>query len=128
VIVNILKLILWGLLGTGLYGALSVSYTTITGASPCPSVAGIPACFVVLAGYTLMLIATLLPSYKNARWLFLFAWAPVFLLAFVGSLFEIDNGNTCPKSMSGLALCYVSLTFAIAIAILYFLIMKIRRR
>jgi hypothetical protein len=126
-VINILKVILWGLLGIGLYGALSVSYTTITGTSPCPSVAGIPACFVVLAGYTTMLIATLTNQHNKARWLFLFGWTPVFLLAFVGTLFEIGNGNTCPKSTSGLALCYVSLTFAIAVALLYFLILKARK-
>lgn len=121
-----LKVILWGLLGVGLYGALSVSYTTITGTSPCPSIAGIPACFIVLAGYSLMLLATFITQTKKSTWFFFTGWAPVFLLAFVGSIFEIGNGDTCPKSSSGLALCYVSLTFAIAVIVLYFTIRKLK--
>ena len=127
-IVNVLKIVLWGLLGTGFYGALSVSYTTITGTSPCPNIGGVPACFIVLLGYTVMLVASLLPKCSKAHWLFLLAWTPVFLLAFFGTIFEIGDGNTCPKTTSGLALCYVSLAFAIIVALLYFLILKIRRR
>lgn len=125
--VTSLKFVLWGLIAIGLYGALSVSYATITGTSPCPSVAGIPACFVVLAGYSLMFIATLKSKGKKIQLLFLAGWTPVFLLAFVGTLFEISNGSTCPKSSSGLALCYVSLAFSITVASLYFLILKIKK-
>lgn len=127
-IINGLKVILWGLLAVGLYGASSVSYTTITGTSPCPNVMGVPACFIVLAGYTFMFIATLIHSPYKGRWLFLSGWVPVFVLAFVGTLFEISNGNTCPKSESGLALCYVSLTFAVIVGVLYFLVEKFRDR
>lgn len=126
-IINSLKFILWGLLGVGLYGALSVSYTTITGTSPCPSIVGVPACFVVLLGYSMMLVATIINRQKNVRWLFVAGWLPVFLLAFVGTLFEIGNGNTCPKSSTGLALCYVSLSFAVAVALLYFFILKLQK-
>lgn len=122
--VNILKIILWCLLGVGLYGAFSVSYTTITGTSPCPSVVGVPACFVVFIGYFLMLIATLINTHSHTRTFFLAGWIPVFLLAFVGSVFEIGNGNTCPKSSFGLALCYVSLAFAVTIAFCFFIIRK----
>jgi len=123
---NIVKVILLGLLGVGLYGALSVSYVTITGTSPCPSIGGIPACYVVLFGYSMMLLATLLHKHLKSKMIFLIGWLPVFLLAFVGSMLEISNGNTCPKNESGLPLCYVSLTLAIAVALLYFFISKRR--
>jgi len=43
-----------------------------------------------------------------------------------GSLLEVINGNTCPKNGSGLALCYVSLSFAIVIAGLYLFLIKAR--
>lgn len=121
-----LNIILWGLLGIGLYGALTVSYTTITGVSPCPSLAGIPACFIVLIGYSLMLMATFVNKPKKSAWFFVTGWSPVFLLAFVGTVFEIGNGDTCPKSSSGLALCYVSLALAIAVIVLYFTIRRLK--
>lgn len=125
--INVLKIILWCLLGVGLYGAFSVSYTTMTGTSPCPSIVGIPACFVVFMGYSLMLIAALINTHRHAGKCFLAGWIPVFLLAFVGSMFEIGNGNTCPKSSFGLALCYVSLAFAMTVIACFFIVRKSKK-
>lgn len=122
-----IKIILIGLLTIGLYGAASVSYTTITGSAPCPTVGFIPACFIVFIGYLLMLVAIVMVSRRRLRWLFFAAWMPVFLLAFIGSVFEIANGATCPKSNAGLALCYVSLGFAVVVAVLYVFLIRCRR-
>jgi hypothetical protein len=128
-IANSLRIILLGLIATGLYGAASVSYDTVTGAAPCPHIANIPVCFIVLAGYTLMLIAVIIQSVSNAqktaptstpKKIFLGGWLPVFLLAVIGSLFELSNGNTCPKSDTGLPLCYVSLFFSTVLMITFY--------
>ena len=124
---NLLKAILFGFLAMGLYGATSVSYTTITSTAPCPAVGFIPACFIVFTGYLLMLAATISLNLRHQlHWLFLVGWTPVFLLAFVGSIFEISNGATCPKSSTGLALCHVSLSFAVVVATLYGFLVKFR--
>jgi hypothetical protein len=120
------RVLLLGLIAVGLYGALSVSYKTVTGTSPCPDVAGIPACFVVLAGYSFMLAASLLQPAKRYKILFLVGWLPVFLLAATGTVFELFNGNTCPKSSAGLALCYVSLALSLIVALLYVFYLKLR--
>ena len=120
-LLKLLKVILLGLLGLGFYGALSVSYTTVTGTSPCPNVFAVPACFVVLFGYSMMLLATFWQKHLKSKIIFLIGWLPVFLLAFFGSILEMSNGSTCPKSNSGLALCYVSLSLALVVAILYFI-------
>ena len=119
-----IKVILLVLLSIGLYGALSVSYLTVTGIAPCPSVANIPACFIVTIGYFLMLVATLFNNKLNAKWLFIIGWLPVVLLALVGSLLEFSQGDICPKSSMGIALCYVSLSFAIMVAALFWLLNK----
>ena len=125
---NILvKVILCSFITLGLYGAASVSYTTITGTAPCPSVGFVPACFVVFIGYLLMLIASIaILQQRQLNRLFFIGWTPVFLLAFIGSLFELSNGATCPKSNSGLPLCYVSLSFALVVIGLYTLLIKMR--
>ncbi|MDB4837635.1 hypothetical protein OAH87_04125 [Marinomonas sp.] len=123
-----LKFVLWGLLGTGLYGGFSVSYQTITGLSPCPNVAGFPACYIVTIGYTLMLLATFMVKVEWDKRCFLLGWTPVFLLAAIGSVLETINGNTCPKNSAGLALCYVSLSFAISAWVLFFLWRKSQRK
>tara|TARA_R110001583_G_scaffold191648_1_gene357276 strand:+ start:755 stop:1189 length:435 start_codon:yes stop_codon:yes gene_type:complete len=124
---RLIKVILLVLLSIGLYGALSVSYLTVTGIAPCPSVANIPACFIVTIGYFLMLIATLFNNIHNAKWVFIVGWAPVVLLALVGSLLELNQGDICPKSSMGIALCYVSLSFASMVATLFWLLNKMSR-
>jgi len=123
---NTIKALLIGLLIVGLYGAASVSYTTITGVAPCPAVGFVPACFVVFVGYLLMLVVTIVMAQRRSHWLFLVGWVSVFLLAFIGSLFEMANGATCPKSNTGLALCYVSLNFAVVVVALYAFLIKYR--
>jgi len=123
-----IRLCIWVLLGIGLYGALTVSYATITQVTPCPAIAGIRACYVVLAGYLAMCFAVLSlqvfkpPSYVLT--IFMIGWVPVFLLAASGSSLEWFKGNICPATDSGLPLCYVSLALAIVIMALFFLIRK----
>ena len=113
----LIKILLWGLLGLGLYGALNVSYTTLTGGTPCPSISGVYICYVVLAGYLMMIIAQLLKPYK--RTVFYLGWFIVFGIALLGTILEVSQGNTCPVSSSGLPLCYVSLLFSSVIGFLF---------
>jgi DNA-binding transcriptional LysR family regulator len=47
------------------------------------------------------------------------------LLAITGSVFELMNSNTCPKSESGIALCYLSLMFSIGVIVLYAFYLKL---
>jgi hypothetical protein len=122
---KVVRSLLVGLIAVGLYGSLNVSYDTLTAVAPCPALAGIPACFVVLAGYSLMLIGVVLQPKAKFKLLFLAGWLPVFLLAITGSAFELMNGNTCPKSESGIALCYLSLLFSIGVIVFYAFYLKL---
>ena len=119
---NISKILLWGLLALGLYGALNISYSTMTGESPCPSVVGVYICYVVLTGYLLMVVAQFLKPYKAL--IFYLGWIIVFVIALLGTVFEISQGNVCPQSSSGLPLCYVSLLASAIIGILFWILLK----
>jgi hypothetical protein len=121
------RLLLLVLIAVGLYGAAKVSFNTLTGISPCPKVFDIPACFVVLTGYSLMLIALVLQPVGRFKGIFLIGWLPVFLLALIGSILQLMNGNTCPKSESGLPLCYLSLMFSVFLIIMYISHLKLLR-
>ena len=122
---KLVRPLLLGLIAISLYGASRVSYDTLIAVEPCPSIIGIPACFVVLAGYSLMLIGVALQPTAKVKLLFLAGWIPVFLLAITGSIFELMNGNTCPKSESGIALCYFSRLFSIGVIMLYAFYLKL---
>ena len=124
-LVNAGKVLLWILLALGLYGALTISYSTITGESPCPSVAGVYICYVVLLGYALMIIAQFLTPYK--RTVFYLGWFIVFAIALLGTALEISQGNVCPQSGSGLPLCYVSLMVSAVIGILFWVLLRLKK-
>ena len=114
---GIANTLLWGLLLIGLYGAIGVSWQTFTQTSPCPAVAGVRVCYVVLSCYLLMALAQLIPASKMQSILFYSGWTMVFGLALLGSVLEIGNGNTCPKSSAGLPMCYASLIISALIAL-----------
>ena len=103
----------------GLYGAISVSWQTFTQVSLCPAVAGIRVCYVVLICYLLMALAQLLRGSGMQNVLFYSAWVVVFGFALLGSTLEFYNGNTCPKSSSGFAMCYASLMLSGSIGLLH---------
>ena len=113
------RAILWLLIIAGLWSALRVSYTTITGSAPCPDLLAIPACYLVSLGYTFMLVALFVSSRPLKNRLFYLAWTLVFLIAVLGTGFELALGDACPRSSSGVPLCYFSLAFCAAIFLLY---------
>ena len=115
---NASRVILWLLIIAGLWGALRVSYTTITGTARCPDLVNIPICYLVGIGYLSMLAAQVASPGKLKNRLFYPAWALVFLIAASGTGLEITVGNACPKNSGGVPLCYFS--FVLSIAIIFF--------
>lgn len=118
-----ITLILWSLVSIGLIGALRVSNSTWTTDNDCPSLGSIYICYVVLSGYVLIAIA-LITRMPLKNHLFYAGWLPVFLFAITGTTLEVVNGQTCPRSDSGLPMCFVSLALTVAILALFLLINK----
>ncbi len=112
------RAILWLLIIAGLWGAMRVSYTTITGSARCPDLVNIPICYLVGIGYLSMLAAQVASREKLKNRLFYPAWVLVFFIAAAGTGLEIAVGNTCPRNSSGVPLCYFS--FVLSIAIIFF--------
>ena len=110
---------LWLLIATGLFGALRLSYSTFSrSGEPCPDFSGVYICYVVLIGYGIMVLA----QFGTWRWKrpsFYSGWAITFIIAAVGTVLELINGETCPKSADNLPMCYVSLGLCICIFALY---------
>ena len=99
------KILLWGLILTGLWGALSVSYSTIMNIDPCPGIFTLPACYLVSTGYLLMLASLIVSSVPLKNRLFYSGWVPTFLIAAAGVGAELIIGNVCPRNENGLPLC-----------------------
>jgi hypothetical protein len=99
----------------GLLGAARLSYVTITGGVPCPSIMGIPACYVVFLAYASMLFAFLQKKRPWSRPVFVSGLAVATGFALPASLLEVFREGTCPSSASGIPLCYLSLALCLLI-------------
>ena len=125
---KVLDLVLWALLALGFLGALKVSYANLTG-SPCPYIAMIPICYVVLVAYGLMIAALLISHHGYKHYLFCIGWGTAFVIALLGSIAEIAaGGGVCPTSggsgirgasSGSIPLCFASLAMLVVILIVF---------
>ncbi len=114
----IARWLLVGISAIGVLGVAQISYSQFAGLSQCPQLGMIPACYIVLACYTLILIAAVcrraMPS-----WVFWIGWLGVFAMAISGTVLELAGTQTCPRTASGTPTCYFSLAIAILLALLF---------
>ena len=111
----------------GLIGVSTISYRHITGIEQCPMIGILPACYLIVAGYLLLLISPLLRD-NIGRVSFYVGIAIVFGLAIVGSTGELTGTIRCPHTQSGLPKCYISALFSWIILVLGILFFKKERR
>lgn len=109
-----------------LFGVVPVSLAELSAGNACPHLGPIPACHIVSLAYATMLIVVLHARLWNP-WVFLIAWAPIFLFAATGSTLELFGYETCPKTAGGIPKCYFSLELAIAL-ILPMIVLKIKSK
>jgi hypothetical protein len=120
-ILLIIRLILVALAIFGALAAFNISQAQWTGSASCPSITIVPACYVVLAGYSLMVISAIFPR----KVLFLMGWIPVFLLAAIGTISEFfATVPICPRTAGGIPQCYLSLALVLLIGITAFYFFK----
>lgn len=111
-----------GVLATaGALSAVQISYVHITGIEDCPSIGPIPACYLVLAGYLAMLVATAAMQPK----LFVAGLIPVLGLATMGVGAELLSDNpVCPQTADGIPKCYFSFGMAGVLTLLGWLVFR----
>ncbi len=122
------NVILWILVAIGFYGAASVSYANATG-HPCPAVAAVPICYLVLFAYGAMASALLVRRGRIMQFLFCIGWGTAFLIALVGSVAELfAGGGVCPVAGGGsmrgtvstsIPMCFLSLALLAVILPLF---------
>ena len=112
---NILRALIGLISAYALYNGTHLSLKEWHTTGACPSVSGIPACYVVTVAYLLILISAITnraPLYKR---LFFTGAAVVFGLAAVGSLMQVSGLMQCPKTSTGFPMCYISLTVSLCL-------------
>ncbi len=109
----------------GLVGGGLLSSAAMTSPGTCPSIGPIPACFLVLAGYAVILASVWAPP-KPSGLLFIAVFMPVLALAATGVVLELTQGDVCPKA-SGVPQCFYSLALAF-LSLIAFLVLRRRTR
>ena len=124
---NILKLIPFAgliLSALGIYEAFKISHLHLTTTEFCPTLAILPACYVVLISYTLMslgwigvLTSKISFISHHKKTIFWIGFTPAFSLALVGASGEIFGFVSCPKTENHFPKCFISLGFVLMIAV-----------
>jgi len=105
----------------GVYAGLAVSHLHLSGVAACPTLGPVPACYLVSAGYSLMVIA----MFRPVSWVFYAGWLPVFILAAMGVGLEIFSSDpVCPRTDSGIPKCYFSFALSLVLGLLGWTVLR----
>jgi len=108
----------------GVWGVGRISLAHWLGESSCPTLVGLPICYVILMGYGLVFLSMFVKEKKQALF-FLIGWIPVTAFAFMGVIGELTETVSCPASDSGIPKCYFSALLSVVIGMLYW---KLRQK
>ncbi len=123
---RILRLCLAGFSVYVLSGLIPISFAHLQTGVVCPMLGPLPACYLVSACYAAMGLADVLWN-KRLNGLFFAGAAPVILLALIGTSLELSGRPTCPRSETGLPLCYLSLIAGIMMLVVFLFALKRER-
>jgi len=115
----ILIIALVGLYGT--YGLVRVEWLT---GNACPKLLGIPACYIIVSCFALAIISHL-GFLKDKRRIFWLGVLPALAIASYGSMGELFNFASCPKTSGGIPMCYISLAMFGSLAFLKFFLTRV---
>ena len=121
--ITISRLMIIALSSLGLWGVGGISFLHWTGEASCPMIGILPACYIILLGYGLILLSVLF-LFKKTLMVFLIGWTPVIILALAGVIGQITSTLTCPASEIGIPKCYFSALLSIVIGCLYWYFYK----
>ena len=90
----------------GIFGAGSLVIKEFTTGNGCPKFGAVPACLIILICFILPFISHLLKKWNLIYFLFT---GIATLIALVASVMQFIGNAECPKSDSGIPMCYLSL-------------------
>jgi hypothetical protein len=124
---SLIRIIIIILAALGLWGVGGISFAHWFEKTPCPIIGVIPACYIILVGYGLILLS-MFPNFKKSLLVFLIGWVPVITLALVGVVGEITSTLHCPPSEIGIPKCYFSAALSLIIGLLYWRFYKVHSK
>ena len=109
----------------GVLGVGRISIIHWTGEASCPMISSLPACYLILIAYSLIVLS-MYPRLKKAVGVFLIGWTPVITLALAGVVGELTDSLQCPRLENGTPQCYISATLALIIGLLAWVLFRVQ--
>ena len=109
----------------GILGVGRISINHWTGEASCPMIGPLPACYIILIGYSLIVLSVY-PGLQQTSLLFLIGWVPVITLALIGVVGELTDIIQCPQLENGLPQCYLSAVLALILGLIAWLLFRIQ--
>jgi len=103
---NIFELFIYILLLIWLYWSWNLVYKNIIIWDICPNILWIPACYIILFFFIALFIIQTIRI--NKKYFYIIVSIPLFI-AMYASIFQITWNWECPKTSSGIPMCYISL-------------------
>jgi len=100
----------------GVLGVGRISVFHWTGEASCPMISSIPACYIILVAYSLIVLS-MYPRLQKAILVFLIGWVPVTTLALSGVVGELTGLLQCPHLENGIPQCFISAAFGLTIGL-----------
>ena len=113
------------LAGIGVLGVGRISVFHWTGEASCPMISSLPACYIILIAY-ILIVLSMYPRLQKALFVFLIGWVPVTSLALSGVVGELTGTLQCPHLENGIPQCFISAAFASIIGLLAWFLFKIK--
>ena len=107
----------------GVWNVAKISMDHWAGESACPMIGQVPICYIILIGYSLIVLS-MYPQLKKAVIVFLLGWLPVVLFALTGVIGELTNTFQCPQTPTGIPVCYFSAAFSLIIGVFSLLVFR----
>ncbi len=109
----------------GVLGVGRISINHWTGEASCPMISSLPACYLILIAYSLIVLS-MYPRLQKAVGVFLVGWTPVITLALAGVVGELTNSLQCPRLENGIPQCFISATLALIIGLLAWVLFRVQ--
>ena len=102
------------------YSAINLSINDWKQKNICPKIMGIPACYIVASCFITALSCHIINTPTSTLFYFVFIGIPG-VIALIGSITELSGKTVCPKTASGIPMCYISLAFCVALIVLKYI-------
>jgi hypothetical protein len=108
----------------GLFGAGNLAYHEFSQEGTCPKLGFLPACYIIFSCLIIPFISHIINKVKVVYYLFTGIALAIATYATMGQLF----GNVqCPKTESGIPMCYISFMIFASLVLLKLVLSKMNR-